>query len=256
MDGPDSATQRGPAGRARASNDTDGGPLASPADGGVDGSTAAHAGVVAGRPHLARNLARTTRMWWELASGYWSLRGLGRSVTVFGSSRIDESHPDFEMARQVGWRLGRAGFDVVTGGGPGVMAAASKGAREAGARAVGCAIRVSRPQDPNDHLDLRVDFEHFFVRKLMMAEFAEAFIFLPGGYGTVDEVFEVATLIQTRKITRRPVIGIGQEFWSGVRRTVTETMLAAGAIDESEADIITIVDDAAAAVDLVVRATR
>ena len=191
-------------------------------------------------------------MWWELASGYWSMRGVGRSVTVFGSSRVPESHPVYAMAVELGRELGRAGFDIVTGGGPGTMEAVSRGARDVGARTVGCAIRVQHHQARNGHLDHRLEFEHFFVRKLMMAEFASAFVFLPGGYGTIDEVFEVATLVQTRKIPPRPIVGIGEEFWSGIRDTVTRTMLDEGVIEPSEAGIITIVPDPAAAVAAIV----
>jgi uncharacterized protein (TIGR00730 family) len=194
------------------------------------------------------NLVRSVRMWGELVSGFWSLRRLGPSVTVFGSSRIDENHPDYAVAYEVGRLLGAAGYDVVTGGGPGVMEAASRGARDAGARSVGCAIKVAHDQPRNNHLDQRMDFEYFFVRKLMMVEYSRAFIFLPGGFGTVDEVFEVATLIQTGKLSSRPVVGVGEEYWSAIRHTVDEVMVASGAIRPGDASIIHIAADAPSAV--------
>jgi len=204
--------------------------------------------VPSGWRGFAGNMVRSVRMWGELVSGFWSLRKLGPSVTVFGSSRIDEHHPDYAVAYEVGRLLGAAGYDVVTGGGPGVMEAASRGARDAGARSVGCAIKVSHTQPRNNHLDLRLDFEYFFVRKLMMVEYSRAFIFLPGGFGTVDEVFEVATLIQTGKLSSRPVVGVGEEYWSAIRHTIDEVMVASGAIRPSDASIIHIAADAPEAV--------
>ncbi len=203
--------------------------------------------VSSGWRGFATNLVRSVRMWGELVSGFWSLRKLGPSVTVFGSSRIDEHHPDYAVAYEVGRLLGAAGYDVVTGGGPGVMEAASRGARDAGARSVGCAIKVSHTQPRNNHLDVRLNFEYFFVRKLMMVEYSRAFVFLPGGFGTVDEVFEVATLIQTGKLSSRPVVGIGEQYWSAIRHTVDEVMVASGAIRPSDASIIHIAADAPAA---------
>jgi len=204
--------------------------------------------IPAGWRGFGTNLVRSVRMWGELVNGFWTMRKLGPSVTVFGSSRIDENHPDYAVAYEVGRLLGAAGYDVVTGGGPGVMEAASRGARDAGARSVGCAIRVPHDQPRNNHLDVRIEFEYFFVRKLMMAEYSRAFVFLPGGFGTVDEVFEVATLIQTRKMSGRPVVGVGQQYWSAVRHTIDEIMVAGGAIRPEDAHIIHIAPDAPEAV--------
>src|SRR5208337_1004880 len=151
-------------------------------------------------------LLRAVRIFWELMRGFRALHFVGPCVTVFGSARFKEDHPNYRLAHDVGGRLARAGFTVMTGGGPGIMEAANRGAREAGGRSVGCNIELPVEQQPNPYLDRWITFRHFCVRKLMLVKYSYAFIALPGGFGTLDEIFEVATLIQTRKIRDFPLV--------------------------------------------------
>ncbi len=149
----------------------------------------------------------------ELMRGFRTFHFLGPCVTVFGSARFGESHREYTIAREVGARLARAGFTVMTGGGPGLMEATNRGARDVGGMSVGCNIELSKEQQPNPYLDRWITFRHFFVRKLMLVKYSYAFIAMPGGFGTLDEMFEVATLIQTGKIKQFPLILMGKEFW-------------------------------------------
>jgi uncharacterized protein (TIGR00730 family) len=135
------------------------------------------------------------------------------SVTVFGSARFTEEHMYYALAREIGQQLARAGFTVMTGGGPGIMEVANRGAKEAGGYSVGCNIELPQEQKPNPYLDRWVTFRHFFVRKLMLVKYSYAFIALPGGFGTLDEIFETATLIQTHKIKDFPLVLVGKDYW-------------------------------------------
>src|SRR5207302_3648648 len=145
-------------------------------------------------------LSRAIRIFFELIHGFRSLHFVGPCVTVFGSARFHEDHRYYQMAHAVGALLARAGFTVMTGGGPGIMEAANRGAKEAGGYSVGCNIELPQEQRPNPYLDRWITFHHFFVRKLMLVKYSYAFVALPGGFGTLDEIFETATLIQTAKI--------------------------------------------------------
>ena len=149
-------------------------------------------------------LATAGRVFLEFVRGFEHLGGLGRCVTVFGSARFDEDHPYYQMARDLGRSLAERGFTVMTGGGPGIMEAANRGAREGGGLSIGCNIELPMEQEPNPYLDRFVEFEYFFVRKVMLVKYSSAFVVMPGGFGTLDEVFETATLIQTEKIERFP----------------------------------------------------
>jgi len=197
---------------------------------------------------VTADLLRSFRIWSEFVRGFVALRRLGPCVTVFGSARFTEDHRYYQLAREVGRAFGRAGFAVMTGGGPGVMEAANRGARDVGALSVGCNIQLEREQEPNDYLDWSVDFRYFFVRKVMLVKYSCAFVLMPGGYGTMDEIFETATLIQTEKIRQFPVVVLGQEYWSKLRPFLRETMLEHGTIDESDLDHTFATDDAAEAV--------
>ncbi len=150
----------------------------------------------------------------EMISGFRKLHFAGPCVTVFGSARFPETHPYYALAREVGARLARKGFTVMTGGGPGIMEAANRGARDAGGRSIGCNIVLPQEQYANPYLDQMIDFEHFFVRKLMLIKYSYAFVVLPGGYGTMDELFEVLTLIQTGKLQDFPVALMGRDFYA------------------------------------------
>lgn len=158
-------------------------------------------------------LRRAFHIFRELLRGFRKLHFVGPCVTVFGSARFDETHPYYAMAREVGKLLALKGFTVMTGGGPGIMEAANRGAKDVGGRSVGCNIILPHEQHPNPYLDHWIDFEHFFVRKLMLIKYSYAFIVLPGGFGTMDELFEVLTLIQTGKVQDFPIGLMGREFY-------------------------------------------
>ncbi len=158
-------------------------------------------------------LARALRIFFELMRGFRALHFVGPCVTVFGSARVAEDHHHYAIARETGARLARAGFTVMTGGGPGIMEAANRGAKDVGGRSVGCNIELLQEQKPNPYLDRWITFRYFFVRKLMLVKYSYAFIALPGGFGTLDEIFETATLIQTGKIPEFPLVLMHREFW-------------------------------------------
>jgi uncharacterized protein (TIGR00730 family) len=169
-------------------------------------------------------------------------------VTVFGSARFKEGHPYYEIGREVGWGLAKLGFTVVTGGGPGIMEAANRGAREAGGRSIGCNIELPAEQKPNPYLDRWITFRHFFVRKVMLVNYSYAFVALPGGFGTIDEIFETATLIQTHKIQDFPLVLVGRDFWRPMTEFLHGPLESMGLIDPADADRIVVADSAAEAV--------
>ena len=158
-------------------------------------------------------LKRALRIFAEFIRGFRALHDVGPCVTVFGSARFPESHPAYALGRDVGARLAEAGFTVMTGGGPGVMEAASRGAKEAGGKTVGLNILLPEEQRPNPYLDKVLTFHHFYVRKVMLVKYSYAFVALPGGFGTLDEVFEIATLVQTQKIRQFPLVLAGSAYW-------------------------------------------
>jgi uncharacterized protein (TIGR00730 family) len=189
------------------------------------------------------DLLDALRIFTEFLRGTRALRGVGPCVTVFGSARFEASHPYYDLARRMGARLAEAGLTVMTGGGPGIMEAANRGARDAGGRSVGCNIKLPREQKPNPYLDTFVEFDHFFVRKVMLVKFSRAFVVLPGGFGTLDEVFETATLIQTGKMRSFPIVALGGEYWQHLRAFMRRTMVETGTIDSEDLDLVTLCDD-------------
>ncbi len=189
---------------------------------------------------LAADVDRVRDIAEEFARGFRALSVIERAVTVFGSARTPREHPDYELARAVGKCFGAAGFAVITGGGPGLMEAANRGAREAGALSVGCNIELPHEQHLNEYTDVALRFEHFFARKVMFVRYASAFVVCPGGYGTLDELFEVLTLVQTGSIRGLPVVLIGPG-WDGLLEWLTETPLRAGHIDPSDLELVQLV---------------
>ena len=186
-----------------------------------------------------RTLLRVTR---EMLSGFRHLHFAGPCVTVFGSARLREGDPEYELARRLGTRVSQLGFSVMTGGGPGIMEAANRGAREAGGQSIGCNIQLPEEQLPNDYLDISVDFKYFFVRKMMMVKYSYAFVVMPGGFGTVDELFEALTLIQTAKISDFPVVLMGSSFW-GPLQAQLDQMVEYRMIHAKDLDLLCVTDD-------------
>jgi uncharacterized protein (TIGR00730 family) len=209
-----------------------------------------------GRGRRAEDVEAAVGIFLELLRGFERMTVPEPCVTVFGSARIPEGVPLYEKARALGSALARAGYSVMTGGGPGLMEAANRGAKEAGGHTVGCNIRLPEEQAPNPYLDDFVVFEHFFIRKLMLIKYSCAFVILPGGYGTLDEAFEVATLIQTGKLKRFPVVVMDTEFYGPFERLLRGTMSEARLIDADGLDIVLLTDEPDAAVEWISSHTR
>jgi hypothetical protein len=201
-------------------------------------------------------LAQAMRVFAECIRGFRELHFVGPCVTVFGSARFGETHPHYTLARTTGELLAKAGFTVMTGGGPGIMEAANRGAKQAGGRSIGCNIKLLHEQYPNGYLDKWIEFRYFFVRKLMLVKYSYAFIALPGGFGTLDEVFETAVLIQTGKIKEFPLILMGKEFWEPMLGFL-RGMLKATTIDGKDLDRLIVTDSPEEAIQIIQeRATR
>lgn len=211
---------------------------------------------LAGPKSRLSELARTLRIAWEFIRGFRTLHFIGPAVTVFGSARFKETHRYYQMAREVGERLARAGFTTITGGGPGIMEAANRGAKEAGGSSVGCSIQLPHEQAGNPYLDLMVEFHYFFVRKVMLVKYSYAFIVLPGGFGTMDEIFETATLIQTGKMSDFPIVVMGVDYWQPLIKLLEEKMVPEGTIDQEDVDRLILTDSPDEAVSLVLSAAR
>jgi uncharacterized protein (TIGR00730 family) len=197
---------------------------------------------------------RALRILSEFVEGFDSLADLPVAVSVFGSARTDPGSPDWVMAEELGGALAQAGYAVITGGGPGAMAAANKGAAEAGGRSVGLGVELPFEQGLNDWCDIGIDFRYFFARKTMFVKYAQAFVVLPGGFGTMDELFEALTLVQTGKVTRFPVILMGTSYWAGLIDWMRTTMLADRKIGATDLDLLLVTDDVTEAVQYILDA--
>ncbi len=187
----------------------------------------------------------------EFVRGFRALHFVGPCVTVFGSARFSENSEAYAVARKIGGLLAKEGFTVMTGGGPGIMEAANRGAKDAHGTSIGCNIVLPKEQKPNPYLDRWINFRHFFVRKVMLLKYSYAFIALPGGYGTLDEIFETATLIQTGKIRHFPIVLVGRDYWLPLVRFIQDTLLARSAIDMADVDIFQLTDSPEEAVKIV-----
>jgi uncharacterized protein (TIGR00730 family) len=186
---------------------------------------------------------RLERIERELAAGFEALAGIGCGVSVFGSARVARDHSDYALAQATARRLGEAGFAVITGGGPGIMEAANRGAQEAGATSVGLNIELPFEQDANAFQDISLRFHYFFTRKVMFVRYANAFVVFPGGFGTLDELFEALLLIQTGKIRHFPVVLVRSEFWSGLVDWLRDRLAANAFIAPADLELLTTTDD-------------
>ena len=204
-----------------------------------------------GRQGRGEDLESAVRYFLEFLKGFEFMEAGGPCVTIFGSARFKEGHPHYELARELGGALARAGYSVMTGGGPGIMEAANRGAKEAGGLSIGCNITLPLEQKPNPYVDRFIEFEHFFVRKVMLVKYSTAFVALPGGFGTLDEVFEVVTLTQTGKVEGFPIVCMGNQFWQKLTDFMRDTLLKEGTISRNDLEIIKHADTVSEAVDII-----
>lgn len=186
---------------------------------------------------------RVFRIAREFIRGFRALHFVGPCVTVFGSARFNEGHEHYELAREMGRRIAEEELAVMTGGGPGIMEGANRGARDAGGMSIGCNIELPFEQFPNPYLDKFVEFRYFFVRKVMLVKYSCAFVVLPGGFGTLDEVFETLVLIQTGKIRNFPIVLMGRDYWRPIVEFARTNLVSAGAISPEDLDLVTFTDD-------------
>jgi uncharacterized protein (TIGR00730 family) len=197
---------------------------------------------------------RVLRIQAEFVEGFGLLAELGQAVSVFGSARSLAGTAEYACAEQIGAGLAKAGYAVITGGGPGVMEAANKGASGAGGVSVGLGIELPLEQGLNDYVEIGLEFRYFFVRKTVFVKYSQAFVVLPGGFGTLDELFEAVTLVQTGKITRFPIVLVGSEYWKGLRTWIHDTVLAEGKVSAHDPELITMADDPAEVVRIITEA--
>lgn len=196
---------------------------------------------------------RLIKICWEFGKGFHAFRHLGPCITFFGSARFGEDHPYYNLARVTARLLARYGFAIMTGGGPGIMEAANRGASEVRGVSIACNIKLPMEQKPNIYLDRFVEFKYFYVRKVMLIRYSCALLALPGGFGTMDEVTEVITLMQTKKITSFPVVLMGTEYWQPLKDFIYNTLLKRQTINESDLDLIHFTDDPAEALSYIAR---
>jgi uncharacterized protein (TIGR00730 family) len=186
---------------------------------------------------------RALRILSEFVEGFDALASVGPAVTIFGSARVKRGSPEYELARDIGRRLAERGFAIITGGGPGIMEAANRGCREGGGLSIGCNIELPHEQGLNPYVDLGIEFKYFFARKTMFVKYADAFVILPGGFGTLDELFESLTLIQTGKIRDFPVVLVGTAYWQGMLDWMRAVQVPAGALSEADLGLLKLTDD-------------
>jgi uncharacterized protein (TIGR00730 family) len=205
---------------------------------------------------IGRDAWRIFRIMGEFVEGFEEMTKVGPAVSIFGSARVQPDHPQYQLCVETARLIGESGYAIITGGGPGIMEAANRGAREAGARSVGCNIELPFEQHTNPYVDVSIDFRYFFVRKTMFVKYAQAFVIFPGGFGTMDELFESLTLIQTGKVRHFPVVLMGKDYWGGLVDWIRERMAAEGKVAEQDLDLFFLTDDAVEARDHVLRRFR
>ena len=199
---------------------------------------------------------RALRIMGEFVEGFDALAGVGPAVSVFGSARIGRSDPSYRQARVLTRKLAKRGYAIITGGGPGLMEAANRGCQEGGGLSVGCNIELPHEQDLNGYVDLGVAFRYFFARKTMFVKYADGFVIMPGGFGTMDELFEAVTLIQTGKIEHFPIILVGTAFFGGLMDWFRTQLVGDGTIDAADLDLVVVTDDPDEVVEIMKRASR
>ncbi len=202
---------------------------------------------------IGRDAWRIFRIMGEFVEGFEAMTKVGPAVSIFGSARVQPDHPQYALCVETARLIGESGFAIITGGGPGIMEAANRGAREAGVRSVGCNIELPFEQHTNPYVDVAIDFRYFFVRKTMFVKYAQAFVIFPGGFGTMDELFESLTLIQTGKVRHFPVVLMGTDYWGGLVDWIRDRMASEGKIGERDLDLFFLTDDPREARDHVVR---
>ena len=194
---------------------------------------------------------RVLRIQAEFVEGFGAMADVGPAISVFGSARTSPDHPDYQLAVEVAARLARAGYAVITGGGPGIMEAANKGASEAGGLSIGLGIELPFEQGLNEWVDLGINFRYFFTRKTVFVKYAQGFVFFPGGFGTLDELFEAVTLVQTGKVTSFPLVLVGRSHWQPLLEWITSTLASTGKIDTADEKLISITDDPQEVIDII-----
>jgi hypothetical protein len=199
---------------------------------------------------------RTLRIMGEFVEGFDALADIGPAVTIFGSARVGRRNRYYGAARRVAAELARRGFAIITGGGPGIMEAANRGAKDGGGLSIGCNIELPFEQGLNEYVDLGMEFRYFFVRKTMFVKYAEGFVIFPGGFGTLDELFEALTLIQTGKVEHFPVVLYGKDYWNGLLKWIREKPLYEEKVSPEDMDLVTITDDVQVACQAIVESRR
>jgi uncharacterized protein (TIGR00730 family) len=207
--------------------------------------------LLQGARHYTTDLWRSYKIWREFRKGFTKLNNVEKCVTFFGSARFPADHEYYQLAYDTAYQIGKAGYAVMTGGGPGIMEAANKGAQDAGALSIGCNIKLPVEQSPNPYQDISLKFDHFFVRKVMLLKYSQAFVLLPGGFGTMDEIFETATLMQTGKICNFPTVVMGSDYWKQLGPFLDKTMLDFGTIDRRDLDYLKMTDNPQEALDII-----
>ena len=199
---------------------------------------------------------RVLRIQAEFVEGFGALAELGPAISVFGSARTKPEDPVYATATAIGAGLAKEGYAVITGGGPGVMEAANKGCQEVGGVSVGLGIELPFEQGVNDYVDLGINFRYFFARKTMFVKYSDGFVVMPGGFGTLDELFESLTLVQTKKVSEFPLVLVGRDYWGGLVDWIRTTLVEQGTISPGDVDLIKVVDSAQEAIEVVVNSAQ